>query len=58
MVLEYNARLEAIVARTLHQGSGQWAEGISQLESRLTQLDNIAAKCAHEIEPMHNSVRR
>jgi hypothetical protein len=58
MMLQYNARVEAVVARTLHFGPGHWADGISQLEEHLTQLDEIVTKCTHEVEPMHNSVRR
>ena len=57
VMLQYNAFVDEIAARTAIMNANQWAEGISHLEAHLKLLDGVIDKCEQEVAPMHNAIK-
>lgn len=57
VLLQYNALVEEIAARTGMLNANQWAEGISQIEDRLALLRGVVAKCEHDVRPLHDAIK-
>jgi hypothetical protein len=54
-ILQYNDFVTALITRIMVMNAEQWREGVAQLEEHLRLLDQIVAKCEHEVRPLHEA---
>jgi hypothetical protein len=57
IIWQHNVLANDIAARVAIMNAQQWPEAIAHLEQHLHLLDTIVGKCAHEVKPLHDSVK-
>lgn len=57
LLIQHNVAVDAIASRMMMLNAEQWIEAVDQLEDHLTLLDNVIAKCEHEVQPIHDSIK-
>jgi hypothetical protein len=54
-ILQYNDLVSVLITRVMVMNAVQWREAVAQLEEHLRLLDQIVAKCEHEVRPLHDA---
>ena len=57
ILLQYNALVIDVASRMMVMNADQWKEGIEHLESHLTLVAAVVAKCQSAVRPIHDAVR-
>jgi hypothetical protein len=56
-ITQYNSTVEDMAQRIMIMNAEQWKEAVGHLEDHLRLLDQVIAKCEHEVRPIHDSVK-
>lgn len=57
VIWQHNALADDIAARVAMMNAQRWPEAIGHLEQHLDLIDKVVAKCAHDVRPLHDSVK-
>lgn len=57
LIIQYNSTVADMSQRIMVMNVEQWKEAVGHLEDHLSLLDQVIAKCEHEVRPIHDSVK-
>jgi hypothetical protein len=57
LIMQYNSTVQNIAAATLMMNGPQRQEALHHISEHLSLIDQVIAKCEHEVRPIHDSVK-
>jgi hypothetical protein len=57
LIFQYNSTVQAIASATMMMNASQRREALEHIAQHLVLLDQVVAKCEHEVRPIHDSVK-
>ena len=57
LLIQYNTTVERFASYIMTLNAEQWIEATGHLEEHLALLDQVIAKCKHEVEPIHDAIK-
>ena len=57
LIFQYNSTVEAIASATMMKNASERQEALGHIAQHLALLDQVVAKCEHEVQPIHDSVK-
>jgi hypothetical protein len=57
LLFQYNSTVQAIASATMMMSASQRREALGHITQHLTLIDQVIAKCEHEVQPIHDSVK-
>jgi len=57
LIMQYNSTVQNIASATLMMSGVQRQEALGHIAEHLSLIDQVIAKCEHEVRPIHDSVK-
>ena len=57
LLFQYNSTVQAIASATMMMSALQRGEALGHITQHLALIDQVIAKCEHEVRPIHDSVK-
>jgi hypothetical protein len=57
VLLQYDTLVQNVTSRMMMLNADQWPEAIKHLQEHLILLEEVVAKCKHEVRPIHDTIK-